>query len=163
MARQERRISPATGCRDGGSEPVIFEFRSVPAVAQPVGAVALAPLAPEGITRRIRTALVAAPASGLLRLGGDTAGILAGSAAAGALRPIEGGIIVPQSDRVWLLTRDRDMAKVDLATLVPAAAEPIALSLPAGGIATLPAVPASSTAPAWETTRFAVVSTISDG
>jgi hypothetical protein len=126
---------------DGGSEPVIFEFRSVPAAAQPVGAVALAPLAPEGITRRMRTGLAAAPASGLIRVGGDTAGILAGSAEAEALRPIEGGIIVPQSDRVWLLTRDRDIAKLDLAALVPAAAEPIALSLPAGGVATLPATP----------------------
>jgi hypothetical protein len=129
---------------DGGAEPVTFEFRSVPAAAQPVGAVALAPLAPEGIARRIRTGLVAVPAAGLIRVGGDSAGILAGSAAAEALRPIEGGVIVPQSDRVWLLTRDRDMAKLDLAALVPAAAEPIALSLPAGGVATLPAAPVAA-------------------
>jgi hypothetical protein len=128
---------------DSGSEPVTFAFHHVPATPKPVGAVDLAPLGLAGINRPIRTALVATPGSGLLRLGGDAAGILAGSAAGEALRPIEGGIIVPQSERVWLLARGRDEAKLNLAALTPDPAEPIALSLPAGAVATLPAAPAS--------------------
>jgi hypothetical protein len=129
---------------DGGAEPATFAFRSVPAAAQPVGAVDLAPLALDGNTRPLRTALVAAPAAGLLRLGDATTGLLAGSVAGEALRPIEGGVVVPQSDRVWLLTRDGATAKLDLAALVPAAGQPIALSLPAGGVATLPVIPAAA-------------------
>jgi hypothetical protein len=129
---------------DGGSEPVNFAFRGVPGLAQSVGAVEVAPLPLEGMPRPLRTGLVAAPTAGLLRLTGDTAGILAGSAAGQALRPVEGGVVVPQSDRVWLMTRGREAAKLELAALVPARAEPIALSLPADGVATLPATPATA-------------------
>ena len=129
---------------DGGAEPATFAFRGVSAVPQGVGAVALAPLTLEGIEGAPRAGLVGAPAAGLLKLGGDAAGVLAGSTPGEALRPIEGGVIVPQSERVWLLSRRRDMAKLDLAALMPAAAEPVALSLPAGGVATLPAVPVGS-------------------
>jgi hypothetical protein len=91
----------------------------------------------------LRTALVAAPAAALIRLGGEGGGVLAGSAAGEALRPVDGGIIVPQTERVWLLSRGGGAARLNLAALVPAAAQPLALALPAGGVASLPALPAA--------------------
>jgi uncharacterized protein len=126
---------------DGGSEPVQFAIRSLSADAQPVGLVNLAPLALDETFGTFRTALVAAPQAGLIRLDQDTAPILTGSAAGQALSPIEGGIIVPQSDRVWLLSRGSAAAEVALAVLAPAPDQAIALNLPPGGAAMVPATP----------------------
>jgi hypothetical protein len=126
---------------DGGSEPVQFAIRTVSAAAQPVGLVNLAPLALEERFGNLRTALVAAPQAGLIRLGQDAAGIFAGSATGQALRPIEGGIILPQSDRVWLLSRGSGEAELALDPIVPGPDQAIALSLPPGGAATMPATP----------------------
>ena len=126
---------------DGGPEPVRFAVGSIVAAAQPVGAVTLAPLALDGMPGGMRAALVAVPVSGLVRLGADPAGVLAGSVPGQPLRPVEGRIIVPQQGRVWLLARDRDASTLPLAALAPETFEPIALTLPAGATATLPAGP----------------------
>jgi uncharacterized protein len=126
---------------DGGPEPVQFAIRNVSAAEQPLGAVALAPLALDGVFGSVRTVLVRAPQADLIRVRQEVAGILAGSAAGHALRPIEGGIIVPQSDRVWLISRGRAEAALTLDPLVPAPSEAVGLRLPPGGIATIPAVP----------------------
>jgi uncharacterized protein len=126
---------------DGGSEPVQFAVRNVSAVAQPVGLVNLAPLPLGDTFSNLRTALVTAPQAGLIRFGRDTAGIFAGSATGQALSPIEGGIIVPQSDRVWLLSRGSGEAELAIDAVVPAPDQAIALSLPSGWAATVPAAP----------------------
>jgi hypothetical protein len=126
---------------DGGSETVQFAIRSVTAPAQPVGLVNLAPLALGETFGNLRTALVAAPQAALIGLRQDAAGIFAGTATGQALSPIEGGIIVPQSDRVWLLSRGSAEAELALDPLVPAPDQAIALSLPPGGAATVTATP----------------------
>jgi uncharacterized protein len=124
---------------DGGSEPVQFAVRGLSAAAQPVGLVDFAPLALDEVFGTLRTALVAAPQAGLIRLGRDTAGIFAGSATGQALSPIEGGIIVPQTDRVWLLSRGSGESELALDPLVPTPDQAIGLSLPPGGAAMVPA------------------------
>src|SRR5262249_31683126 len=124
-------------------EPVSFTFRAVHAAAQPLGAVDLASLPQDGTGTPLRTALVAVPAAGLVRLVNEGGEVLAGSASGQPLRPVEGGTIVPQSDRVWLLLRGAGPGKLDLAALTPAAGQPLALVLPAGGAASLPALPAA--------------------
>jgi hypothetical protein len=136
-ASQPRRVSVWTV--DGGPEPVRFAIRNIAAEAQPVGAVALAPVTLDGMPGTLRAALVAVPASGLVRLGADQTGIQAGSVPGRALRPVEGRIIVPQSDRVWLLARDREASTLPLSALALETGEPIVLTVPAGGTATLPA------------------------
>ena len=129
---------------DGGPEPVQLAIRDVSVAEQPLGAVGLAPLALDEVFGSVRTALLTAPEAGLIRVPQNVAtGILAESAAGQALRPIEGGIIVPQSDRVWLISRGRAEAELTLEPLVPAPSEAVGLRLPAGAVATIPAAPVS--------------------
>jgi hypothetical protein len=128
---------------DGGPEPVDLAVRSIVAAPHPIGTVDLAPLTLDGMPGRLRAAVVAVPGADLVRLGRDPTGILAGSSPGEALRPVEGRVIVPQSDRVWLLARDRHKPSLALSMLIPATAEPIAISLPPGGSAALPAASAA--------------------
>ena len=125
---------------DGGGEPVRFAARLVESQPQQPGAIALAPLALDGLPQTLATALVAAPGAGLERVDGADldGGLWQGSAPGRALRPLTAPVLAPQSDRLWLLGRTAQPAKPVLAPLATDPSRPTALDLAAGETATLP-------------------------
>ncbi len=116
---------------DGGPDPVTLAARTVMATAQAPGRVTLAPL--EGLAGPVAVARVAMPV-GLAKV---EAGLLAGSWPGSGLRPVEAGTVLPQDHTLWLLG---PAGVVDAASLVPTPGEAVALTLPEGVVATLPAV-----------------------
>ncbi|MGL4966988.1 MAG: hypothetical protein ACRC67_37555 [Inquilinus sp.] len=128
---------------DGGGEPVRFAARLVDAQPQQPGAIALAPLALDGLPQTLATALVAAPGAGLERVDGADldGGLWQGSAPGRALRPLTAPVLAPQSDRLWLLSRTAQPAKPILAPLAADPSRATALDLAAGETATLPPSP----------------------
>ncbi|TSD84595.1 hypothetical protein FFK22_031875 [Mycobacterium sp. KBS0706] len=129
---------------DGGGQPLRFAARLVDAQPQQPGAVALAPLALDGLPQTLAAALVAAPGAGLQRIDGADldGGLWQGSAPGWALRPLTAPVLAPQSDRLWLLGRTAQPAKPTLAPLATDPARSTALDLAAGEAATLPPFPA---------------------
>lgn len=125
---------------DGGGEPVRFAARVVEAQPQQPGAIALAPLALDGLPQTLATALVAAPGAGLERVDGADldGGLWQGSAPGRALRPLTAPVLAPQSDRLWLLGRTAQTAKPTLQPLATDPSRVTALDLAAGETATLP-------------------------
>lgn len=131
---------------DGGGQPVRFAARLVDAQPQQPGAVALAPLALDGLPQTLATALVAAPGAGLERVDGTDldGGLWQGSAPGRALRPLTAPVLAPQSDRLWLLGRTAQPAQPTLAPLAADPSRPTILDLAAGETATLPPPPAET-------------------
>ncbi|MGA2124986.1 MAG: hypothetical protein ABSG76_02430 [Xanthobacteraceae bacterium] len=132
---------------DGGSAPITIAARSVSMPAQPIGAVTLEPFGIDGIATPGSVALVATPSAGLVTLAGRVAGLRQGSAPGRVLRAADAGVLVPQSERLWLLARAGEAVTVGIA---PVSAGPgdIALTLDDGERATVP-VAANDRAYAW--------------
>lgn len=135
-----RRISVWTV--DGDAAPVALAVQTVATQPQPPGAIVLKPVTFDGVGTKLRAALVAAPGGGLVTLAGgpslsgESSGLSEGSAAGRPLRPASAGVIVPQSDRLWLLSRS-ELETVSV-TATPAAGS-IPLALGEGETAILPA------------------------
>ncbi|OWJ63788.1 hypothetical protein [Inquilinus limosus] len=125
---------------DGGGQPVRFAARLVEAEPQQPGAVALSPLALDGLPQTLATTLVAAPGAGLERVDGADldGGLWQGSAPGQALRPLTAPVLAPQSDRLWLLGRTAPPARLTLAPLAADPSRPTILDLATGEAATLP-------------------------
>src|SRR4029079_10480870 len=90
---------------DGGAAPIAIAARSLRLPAQPMGKVAFAPLPIEGLGQELQVAAVAVPDAGLARLVSPGAGLSQGSTAGRPLQSTEGGVLVPQSEWLWLLAR----------------------------------------------------------
>jgi hypothetical protein len=137
---------------DGGAAPIAVAARSLRLPAQPTGKVTLAPFPIEGFARPVAVAAVVIPGASLVTLASTAPGLLQGSSPGRPLRRSEGGVLTPQSERLWLVARGGDMQTVSIDPLAQGASE-IALALAEGETATIP--PA---APAEGRTRVFVVS-----
>ena len=69
------------------------------------GKVALKPVALDGLKGKYRAALVHAPLAGLINLAGMHQGLSAGATPGRTLEPANGGILIPQSEQLWFLSR----------------------------------------------------------
>lgn len=121
---------------DASPAPITIATRALRAPAQALGNVTMAPLELEGITMPVRVALVTTPASALVSLAGPPADLHQGSAPGRALRALAGGLIAPQSERLWLVDRGSGPRSLKLEG-APVSPGEIALSLDAGEKATL--------------------------
>lgn len=121
---------------DGGSAPITVAARAIREPTQPLGSVTLAPRTLDGIAQPVRIALVAIPSSGLVTFKERASGILEGSKPGRVLSATDGGILAPQSERLWLVSTGAAPQTVTIEAL-PASSGEIALTLAEGDIATL--------------------------
>ena len=122
---------------DGGSAPITVAARAIRESAQPLGSVTLAPRTLDGIARPVRVGLVAIPSSGLVTLKERASGIVEGSKPGRVLSGTDGGILAPQSERLWLVSRGAAPQTVAIEAF-PASAGAIALTLAENDVATIP-------------------------
>jgi uncharacterized protein len=125
---------------DGADVPATVAARVLRETRQEPGRVTFSPVAIEGIGS-LQVAAVHAPASGLLTVAGPSDGLLESSRPGSAMAPAPIGTLVPQSETLWVAARAGQAPAI---TLKPAAqdAGALALVLPEGGTATVPASPA---------------------
>jgi uncharacterized protein YecT (DUF1311 family) len=123
---------------DGGSVAIRVAARAVAASGLPSGQTPLT--AVEGMPFPLALAHLVLPAPGVLTLQPVPDGLLAGGWPGHALAPVHGGLLIPQGTEAWLLARGAAPAIAAL-PLLAAAGSPVALSLPAGAQAVLPAGP----------------------
>jgi len=114
---------------DGGAAPIRFALRFPNPPAQALGRVVPVPA---GVGEGLHVALVAVPGAALVAL--DSQGVL--QAGAAGLAPVAGGIVAPQSERLWLLAPGPTPWQASAASI---GARPLVLTLGAGQAATLPA------------------------
>jgi hypothetical protein len=114
---------------DGGPAPITVAVTNVRQPAQALGSVALTALALGGMTSPVRLAQVVVPGGTVITLAGSAEGLRQGSAPGVPLRAITGGLIAPQSDRLWLVARGADVKPL---VLQPAPATPAELALSLG-------------------------------
>ncbi|MBR0667556.1 hypothetical protein GXW71_24580, partial [Roseomonas hellenica] len=115
---------------DGGLAPIRFALRTPSLPAQPLGTVTPVPA---GLSGDLHVALVAVPDAALVAVTG--AALSQVSAPGRGLAPVAGGLIAPQSQRLWLLASGPAPLQVSAAAI----ARPLILTLAAGETATLPA------------------------
>lgn len=127
---------------DGGEAQVAIAVQGVASETQAVGKIALKPVALDGVRRKIRVALVNAPAASLVALAGEHKGLSQGSTLGAPLAPTTGGVLAPQTDRLWLLSAGEGDDMLRLESLGETARD-ISLALAEGETAHLSAVPAS--------------------
>jgi uncharacterized protein len=127
---------------DGGSVPATVAARVVREAPQDPGRIAFTGVPLDGFAP-LQVALVHAPGGGLLAMAGDATGLLDGSSPGRALAPAPIGILVPQSDAVWLAARSAQGPALTLSPVeTPAGA--LALVLPEDGAASIPAASADT-------------------
>jgi uncharacterized protein len=127
---------------DGGVVPIRVASRVLRPAAVPIGDVALAPVALEGITRRWQAALVADPGATMLRVTGPIAGLLSTSAPDQPAVPVSDGTIVAQSDGVWLLAPEPGSPRLEAVRTEPGTE--LAIAIPGSGRASLPIAASAS-------------------
>ncbi len=123
---------------DGGGESILFAARALDAASMPPGPAPLAAVA--DMPFPLAVAHIALPAPGVATLQPAPDGLLAGGWPGHALAPVQGGMVIPQGVDVWLLSRGAPVSIAAL-PLQPAADSPVALALPGGAQAVLPAAP----------------------
>jgi hypothetical protein len=122
---------------DGGAAPIAVAARSLRMAAQPMGQVTLAPFPIDGFAQPVSIAAVAIPGASLVTLASPVPGLRQGSAPGRPLRLSEGGVLTPQSDRLWLVARGSAPQTVTIDALAQNARE-IALALADGETGTIP-------------------------
>jgi uncharacterized protein len=123
---------------DGGAAPIRIGARSIARAMSEPGDIALEPVPLDGLGLSLNVALVHAPSAGLMQLD-NASGLLAGASADRPLTAEASGLFAPQSDRLWLVAPGDGHPQVN-----PARTDTeIALTLPAGDQAILPATPPS--------------------
>jgi len=122
---------------DGGSEPIRFAARMLTEAAQPLGPVTPQPVTVADLPQHFSAAFLAVPGALPVALGG--ADVLAASGAGRVLAPPEGGLVLPQDDRLWVVAKGTGPVSVAPVDVPPGQA--LALSLPGAGSAMLPAAP----------------------
>jgi uncharacterized protein len=136
---------------DGATAPIDIVARAIARNAQDSGAVALEPASPAGdaVGANVRVGLARAASAAIVNLATASGSLYAGSSEGHALARVEAGPLAPQSERLWLLSRDESLKSVS----APALAwngEQIALALDAGETAILPApAPPAGKARVW--------------
>ncbi len=117
---------------DGGPEPIQLAAQAVEAAAQAPGPVSWTALDDGLAVTRVRL-----PEPGIAALSGAPDSVLAGGWAGHALAPIENGLVLPEGAELWLLAREA--AALDVAPASIPVGQSVAVSLPAGLAAPLPA------------------------
>jgi len=117
-----------------GAASVKLAARRVDEPEQALGAVSLKPI--EGLEPPIEVAAVAQKSKSLIILNEAPAGLRQGSTPGRELSAAAGGIIAPQSERVWFLARGPALDALQL-TAVPPTLKTIPLDLADGDVATL--------------------------
>jgi uncharacterized protein len=127
---------------DGGAEPVRVSARAVDAAPQPVGSVTVAAAGlPEFPS--IAVARLSVPGSAPVRITGGAISLQAASGPGRALQPTDGGMVVPQTDDVWLLSMG-GAAPVRVTRVDAPSDQQLALAIPESGDAMLPGAPVAS-------------------
>src|SRR5262249_56507332 len=116
----------------------------VRAQPQAPGQVMLTPLRIDGLEGPVALAQVMAPSSRLLAMSDAPDHIRAGSTPGRVLGASSGGLVVPQTERLWLLARSKEPTTVTIAPVRVSGA--LALSLDEGDMARLPSAPVASRA-----------------
>jgi hypothetical protein len=128
---------------DGGSAEIVVAARAIREPAQALGTVTLAPITLDGIARPIGIGLVAIPSSGLVMLKERVAGMMESSKPGRVLAGTDGGVLAPQSERLWLVSRGAAAPTITVEALAPSAGE-IALTLAENDSATIPQAAAAA-------------------
>ena len=119
---------------DGGTAPIKIATRNITRDMREPGDIVLEPVTIDGLGLSLNVALVHAPSAGLVELS-TAIDLLAGATADRPLKAVTSGLFAPQSDRMWLVTRQDGHVQVS-------PAEPnaeIALTLAPGDQAVVPA------------------------
>ncbi len=121
---------------DGGPEPIQAAAFATELPVQAPGAVSLAPLAGGLAVGRVHL-----PAPGMAAVAGAPVDLLAGGWPGHDLAPVEAGLILPLGQDIWLLARTPASVQVTPDAVAPG--QSVTVSLPAGMVATLPALTAA--------------------
>ena len=121
---------------DGGAEPVRAAIRAVTPDAQAPASTALAPL--DGMPFPLAVGRTHLAEAGLLRMD-PRDGLRAGGWPGHALLPLAGAAVLPEGQDVWLIGPPGPVA---MAPLLMEAGQEVALTVPDGLVATLPALAA---------------------
>ncbi|WP_159729118.1 hypothetical protein [Methylosinus sp. Ce-a6] len=124
----------------GADAPVTLAARIIARTPRGFGDIALEPAPIDGLATKICLGLAAAPSSALVMIGAAPASLAAGSAPGRLLAPTGAGALAPQSESLWLLSRDDCGAKPRVAAFAPEGAE-IPLTLGEGERAVPPSAP----------------------
>jgi hypothetical protein len=122
---------------DGGPQPIQVAARAAALDAQAPGQVALAVL--DGMPGPLAAARVRLPVPGVAALEKAPDGLLAGGWPGHALAATEGGSVLPAGAEFWLLAHAP--GTLGVTPLTVQAGQPVALTVPAGLVTTLPAPP----------------------
>ena len=134
---------------DGGREPIRFAARVLAPAPQPVGTITPAPVLLDGIVDQITAAKIAVPGRSPLELAGDVSDISSVSASGGTLSTLEGSLILPQSEELWLVGRGHP-GPFSLSRVSVRPSEALPLAIPADGAAILSgAAPVSGHTRVW--------------
>ena len=134
---------------DGADAPVDILARAVTRDPQDAAQVTLEPLDLTAVGQKPRIGLARAAFAAIVDLKTSSEKIYAGSQDGHALTHADAGALAPQSERLWLVSRDEALDKVEAPALAWKG-EAIALALDAGESALLPAPqPAGGKARVW--------------
>jgi hypothetical protein len=125
---------------DGGPEPITMAARALALPAQAPGQVALTTV--DGMPAGLAAAHVALASPGLLNLAGAPGSVLVGGWPGHALATRQSDILPLEDRDAWLVAREA--LSLAAGSAIPAAGVPVALSLPGGLRAPLPAVAAAT-------------------
>jgi len=127
---------------DGGVAPFTIAAHALREQPQAPGKVTLTPLRIDGLDVPIALAQVTAPSSTILAMSGAPDAIRAGSTPGRVLGASPGGLVVPQTEQLWLLARSNEPTMV---TLEPVQlSDALALPLSEGDVARIPGGPVAS-------------------
>jgi hypothetical protein len=133
----------------GADAPITLAARSLERSPRGFGEIALEPAPIDGLATKLCVGLVAAPSAALVEIGAAPATLAAGATPGRLLAPVEPGALAPQSESLWLLSREDCAGSARVAAVTPSASE-IPLTLGAGERAVLPFVaPPSGKARLW--------------
>lgn len=119
-----------------GGASILVAARAAQGAMQGIGQVRLERVPIEGFDPTVEVAAVAADAKSLLILKHAPDGMRAGSAFGRMLRAVKGGVIAPQSERLWFIKRGGGGGAIEL-DAVPSTMKKISLDLAEGDVATL--------------------------
>jgi hypothetical protein len=125
---------------DGGNEPIHFSARILRSDAQPTGMVRPTPVPLDGFPTSLAAARVLVPGNTPLSVGGGVADVLLASQGRALASP-DGSLILPQSDRIWVVTEGRGENIALAPVTAPSGGNGLALAVPRGGTAWLPGGP----------------------
>jgi hypothetical protein len=127
----------------GGETPITVAARAIERHARALGEIALEPAPIEGLASKICIGLAAIPSASLVDVAAPASGFVAGSTPGHLLQSARSGPLAPQSERLWLVSRDDCKHAARVESFAWKGGE-IALDLGPSDRAVLPLLPAPS-------------------